>query len=177
MSLALMGFRGNAGIRALHQAIRIPKRWQTSSILSVRISRSETWVPKRGGLKAAGKQQESATFLQCSFLDVAVQFFVCCSAAFGPNDFRTAKKTMLQCSSCSAALRKLQCKFRFRLWHVAGVGFRGVRFRTCRDKWGPLSCTLLRAAWQAHAECTPRVGMADIYDALESLQNSPGETQ
>ena len=85
---------------------------------------------KRGGLKAAGKRQESATFLQRSFFDVAVQFFVCCSAAFGPNDFRTAEKTMLQCSSCSAALRKLQCNFRFRLWHVAGVGFRGVRFRT-----------------------------------------------
>ena len=38
------------------------------------ISRSETWVPKRGGLKAAGKRQESATFLQRSFFDVAVQF-------------------------------------------------------------------------------------------------------
>ena len=49
------------------------------------VSRSETWVPKRGGLKAAGKRQESATFLQRSFFDVAVQFFVCCSAAFGPN--------------------------------------------------------------------------------------------
>ena len=96
-----------------------------------KFSRSETWVPKRGGLKSAGKRQESATFLQRSFFDVAVQFFVCCSAAFGPNDFRTAEKTMLQCSSCSAALRKLQCNFRFRLWHVAGVGFRGVRFRTC----------------------------------------------
>ena len=95
------------------------------------LSRSETWVPKRGGLKAAGKRQESATFLQRSFFDVAVQFFVCCSAAFGPNDFRTAEKTMMQCSSCSAALRKLQCNFRFRLWHVAGVGFRGVRFMTC----------------------------------------------
>ena len=94
-------------------------------------SRSETWVPKRGGLKAAGKRQENATFLQRSFFDVAVQFFVCCSAAFGPNDFRTAEKPMLQCSFCSAALRKLQRNFRFRLWHVAGAGFRGVRFRTC----------------------------------------------
>ena len=69
------------------------------------ISRSETWVPKRGGLKAAGKRQESANFLQRSFFDVAVQFFVCCSAAFGPNDFRTAEKQMLQCSFCSAALQ------------------------------------------------------------------------
>ena len=82
-------------------------------------------MPKRGGLKAAGKRQESATFLQRSFFDVVVQFFVCCSAAFGPNDFRTAEKTMLQCSFCSAALRKLQCNFRFRLWHVAGVGLEG----------------------------------------------------
>ena len=37
---------------------------------------------------------------------------------------------MLQCSFCSAACRKLQRNFRFRLWHVAGVGFRGVGFRT-----------------------------------------------
>ena len=95
------------------------------------LSRSETWVPKRGGLKPAGKRQESATFLQRSFFDVAVQFFVCCSAAFGPNDFRTAEKPMLQCSFCSAAFRKLQRNFRFRLWHVAGAGFRGVGFRTC----------------------------------------------
>ena len=97
----------------------------------MKISRSETWVPKRGGLKPAGKRQESATFLQRSFFDVAVQFFVCCSAAFGPNDFRTAEKPMLQCSFCSAAFRKLQRNFRFRLWHVAGAGFRGVGFRTC----------------------------------------------
>ena len=104
---------------------------ETTVAVSAAFSRSETWVPKRGGLKAAGKRQESATFLQRSVFDVAVQFFVCCSAAFGPNDFRTAEKTMLQCSSCSAALRRLQCNFSFRLWHVAGVGFRGVRFRTC----------------------------------------------
>ena len=98
-----------------------------------RISRSETWVPKRGGLKPAGKRQEGATFLQRSFFDVAVQFFVCCSAAFGPNDFRTAEKPMLQCSFCSAAFRKLQRNFRFRLWHVAGAGFRGVGFiRVCQ---------------------------------------------
>ena len=93
-------------------------------------SKPETWVPKRGCLKPAGKRQESATFLQRSDFDVAVQFFVCCSAAFGANDVRTAEKRMLQCSFCSAALRKLQRNFRFRLWHVAGVGFRGVGFRT-----------------------------------------------
>ena len=88
-------------------------------------------MPKRGGLKAAGKRQESATFLQRSFSDVAVQFFVCCSAASGPIDFRTAEKPMLQCSFCSAALRKLQRNFRFRLWHVAGVGFGLRRSKRC----------------------------------------------
>ena len=35
--------------------------------------------PKRGSLKSAGKRQESATFLQHSLFNVAVQFFVCCS--------------------------------------------------------------------------------------------------
>ena len=101
----------------------------TCLIWSILISKSETWVPKRGGLKPAGKRQESATFLQRSDFDVAVQIFVCCSAAFGTNDVRTAEKRMLQCSFCSAAFQKLQCNFRFRLWHVAGVGFRGVGFR------------------------------------------------
>ena len=89
------------------------------------------WVPKRGSLKCAGKRQESATFLQCSFFNAAVQFFACCSAAFGQNDIRIAEKPMLQCNFCSAAFQKLQCNFCFRLWHVAGVGFRGVGFRTC----------------------------------------------
>ena len=71
-------------------------------------SRSETWVPKRGGLKPAGKRQESATFLQRSFFDVAVQFLVCCSAAFGPNDFRTAEKPRC-CSAVSAAQHSENC--------------------------------------------------------------------
>ena len=35
-----------------------------------------------------------------------------------------------QCNFRSAAVRKLQRNFCFRLWHVAGVGFRGVGFRT-----------------------------------------------
>ena len=32
---------------------------------------------------------------------------------------------------CSATFRKLQRHFRFHVWHVAGLGFRGVGFRTC----------------------------------------------
>ena len=60
-------------------------------------------MPKRGSLKSAGKRQESATFLQSSFCNVAVQFFACCTAAFGQNDIRTAEKQMLQCNFCSAS--------------------------------------------------------------------------
>ena len=41
------------------------------------------WAPKCGSLSSAGKRQESATFLQRSFVNGAVQFFVRCSAAFG----------------------------------------------------------------------------------------------
>ena len=81
----------------------------------------------------AGKRQESATFLQHSFFNVALQFFAWCSAAFGQNDIRTAEKPMLQCNFCSAAFRKLQRNFCFRFWHVAGVGFRGVGFGTVWD--------------------------------------------
>ena len=77
----------------------------------------ESAGPKRGGLKPAGKRQESATFLQRSFFDVAVQSFVCCSAASGLNDFRIAEKPMLQCSFCSAASLKLVFEVPFRL-HV-----------------------------------------------------------
>ena len=58
-------------------------------------------MPKRGGLTHPQEAalQESATFLQRSFFDVAMlQFFGCCSAASGPNDFPTAEKPMLQCS-------------------------------------------------------------------------------
>ena len=56
--------------------------------------------------------------LQCSFSFAAAQLLV-------QNDFRTAEKPMLQCSFCSAAFRKLQRNFRFRLWHVAGRGLEG----------------------------------------------------
>ena len=119
-------FQASRGILLKKTSKNIP-----GEITEIYLSKSETWVPKRGGLKPVGKRQESATFLQRSFSMLQCSFFVCCSAAFGPNDFRTAEKPMLQCSSCSAALRKLQRNFRFRLWHVAEVGFRGVGFRTC----------------------------------------------
>ena len=65
-------------------------------------------MPKRGSMKSAGKRQESATFLQRSFFNVALQFFVCCSTAFGQNDMCIAEKPMLQCNFCSAAFRLLQ---------------------------------------------------------------------
>ena len=45
------------------------------------------------------------------------------------------------------------------------------------ELWGPIPCTLMRAAWQAHAECTPRVGLADLGIAADSLPTSPGESQ
>ena len=38
-------------------------------------------------------------FRVCSLGNLAVQFFVCCSAAFGQNDVRTAEKRMLQCKT------------------------------------------------------------------------------
>ena len=38
------------------------------------------------------------------------------------------------------------------------------------ELWGPISCTLLRAAWQAHAECS-------LMDTPVSLPTSPGEDE
>ena len=45
------------------------------------------------------------------------------------------------------------------------------------ELWGPISCTLLRAAWQAHAECAPRISQADLGNTPCSLPHSPGESQ
>ena len=64
-------------------------------------------MPKRGGLKPAGKRQESATFLQRSFFDVAVQFFACCSAALVKMTFALQKSEC--CSATSAAQHSENC--------------------------------------------------------------------
>ena len=58
-----------------------------------------------------------------------------------------------------------------------GMPYSFAKRTASSELWGPISCTLLRAAWQAHAECTPRVGPADLSGAIDSLPNSPGETQ
>ena len=58
-----------------------------------------------------------------------------------------------------------------------GTPFSFAKRTASSELWGPISCTLLRAAWQAHAECAPRIGPADLGDAFHSLPNSPGESQ
>ena len=63
--------------------------------------------------------------MQRSFSNVAVQCFVCCSAASGQNDVGTADKRMLQCNFCSAAFRKLQRNFRFACGMLQGWGLEG----------------------------------------------------
>ena len=51
---------------------------------------------------------------------------------------------MLQCNFCSAAFRKLQRNFLFRLWHVAGVGFRAWMARFARiDSQIRANCLIL----------------------------------
>ena len=58
-----------------------------------------------------------------------------------------------------------------------GIPFSFAKRTASSELWGPISRTLLRAAWQAHAECTPRIGQADSSDTLCSLPTSPGESQ
>ena len=58
-----------------------------------------------------------------------------------------------------------------------GIPFSFAKRTASSELWGPISCTLLRAAWQAHAECAPRLGQADLADIPCSLPNSPGEYQ
>ena len=58
-----------------------------------------------------------------------------------------------------------------------GIPFSFAKRTGSSELWGPISCTLLRAAWQAHAECTPRVGLANLGTTTCSLPNFPGESQ
>ena len=58
-----------------------------------------------------------------------------------------------------------------------GTPFSFAKRTASSELWGPISCTLLRAAWQAHAECAPRIGPADLGDTFSSLPNSPGDPQ
>ena len=60
---------------------------------------------RRGGLKSTGKRQESATFLQHGFLNVAVQFLACCSAAI------LVKRCPLCSLKANAAVQFLQHNF------------------------------------------------------------------
>ena len=97
-------------------------------------------------MKSAGKRQESATFLLRSFCNVAMQFFVCCSAAFGQNDVGTAEKRMLQRNFCNAAFRKLQRNFRFACgmlqeWGLEGWGLgllEELSWKTPRTSQSPM---------------------------------------
>ena len=101
--------------------------------------RGRQHVGARPHLKGRAKARALATTLwveqqaRRSFFNVAMHFFACCSAAFGQNDIRIAAKPMLF-SAVSAAQHSETCSATsvLRLWHVAGVGFRGVGgFRTC----------------------------------------------
>ena len=58
-----------------------------------------------------------------------------------------------------------------------GIPYSFAKRTASSELWGPISCTLMRAAWQAHAECAPRVGLADLSITFDSLPTSPGETQ
>ena len=53
-----------------------------------------------------------------------------------------------------------------------GIPFSFAKRTASSKLWGPTSCTLLRAAWQAHAECAPPIGQTDLGDTPYSLRNS-----
>ena len=54
-----------------------------------------------------------------------------------------------------------------------GIPFSFAKRTASSELWGPTSCMLLRAAWQAHAECAPRIGQADLGATPYSLPNLP----
>ena len=96
------------------------KRQQSQQVLNVGAS---TW-----GLETRRKAPLScnAAFskVQCSFSFVAAQLLV---------EMTSALQKSACCSATSAAQHSENCSATsvFRLWHVAGVGFSGVGFRTC----------------------------------------------
>ena len=98
-------------------------------------------------------------------------------ASTGPRHDAGGAGTIWQNGPRAQAIFNRIINHRLQLLVRQGMPFSFAKRTASSELWGPLSCTLLRAAWQAHAECAPRVGMADIYDALESLPNSPAETQ
>ena len=58
-----------------------------------------------------------------------------------------------------------------------GMPFSYAKRVASSELWGPISTTLLRAAWQAHAECAPRIGPSNLMDTPPSLPNSLGESE
>ena len=57
-----------------------------------------------------------------------------------------------------------------------GTPFSFAKKTASSELWGPISRMLLRAAWQSHAECSPKIGQADLMDTPMSLPTSPGRT-
>ena len=102
------------------------------------------------------------SMLHCSFSLAAAQLLVKMTSAL-------QKKPMLQCNFCSAAFRKLH----FRLWHVAGVEFRWVGFRTCWEK--PLRCVEPQnaliaqciAPFECHGKSLAIAILSAIYQRIE----------
>ena len=55
-----------------------------------------------------------------------------------------------------------------------GIPFSFAKRTASSELWGPISCALLRAAWQTHAECAPRIGQADLGDTPSSWKTPRG---
>ena len=54
-----------------------------------------------------------------------------------------------------------------------GIPFSFAKRTASSELWGPISCTLLRAAWQAHQECAPRIGQADLGECQLGALRTP----
>ena len=116
--------------------------------------------------------------LSCSVASSMLQYSFSFAAAQLKNDILTAERRMLQCNFCSATLRKLQRNFCFRLWHVAGVRFRGVGFRTCWFKAFSLIALIALVAFShstpgsAHQLAIKRIKSNPDHDTFEKHHNT-----
>ena len=71
-------------------------------------------------LKSEGSGRKAP--LQCSFFNIAIQFFVCCSATSGENGIRIAEKRISQCTFCSATFENCSSTSVFACGMLQGWG-------------------------------------------------------
>ena len=115
------------------------------------------WNPQASGRKAPLFCNAVFSMLRCSFSLAAVQPLVKMTSALQES----------QCYSATSAAQHSEtaAQLRFRWWHVAGVGFRGVGFS--RQEASITWCDLF---WPKFGQKMPKI--ISLHDVLEPLKQA-----